>query len=184
MFERYADDAKRAVYFAHIEALHRKEPAISVRDLLVGLTYDTETACKIAPLKKEAVPLRSRVGIPHLPNTSRPYGQGPAIPLDNDAKKAIAYATKEANLDRQYWIDSGHLLRGLLRFPNSAEEALLTANIHLESLRSASAQYRKDFPPAPTPKWAGLKGAVSKYWFASFIAIILLVIFVYLKSQG
>lgn len=184
MFEQYVNDAKRAVYFAHIEALHRKEEAISVRDLLIGLTYDSETACKIAPLKKEAVLLRSRLGIPHLPTTALPYGHGPSIPLDQDAKKAIAYATKEADLDRQYWIDSGHLLRGLLRFSNSAQEALLSANIHLESLRSASVQHQKDFPPAPAPKWAGLKKAVSKYWAAGLIAIILLVIFAYLKSQG
>jgi hypothetical protein len=66
MFERYVDDAKRAVYFAHIEALHRKEVAISVRDLLIGLTYDSQTACKIALLKEEAVLLRSRLGILHL----------------------------------------------------------------------------------------------------------------------
>ena len=46
-------------------------------------------------------------------------------PLDGDAKKAVAYAAKEADHDRQYWIDSDHLLRALLRFPNDAANALL-----------------------------------------------------------
>jgi hypothetical protein len=43
-----------------------------------------------------------RVGIPHLPITSLPYERGAHIPLDDDAKKAVAYAAKEADLDRQY----------------------------------------------------------------------------------
>jgi hypothetical protein len=174
-----------AIFLAHIEAVHRNEQSISVGDLLVGITWDSESrACKIAPLKEQAVMLRSLVGIPHLPSTPLPYERGAAIPLGDDAKKAVAYAAKEADRDREYWIDSDHLLRGLLRFPNNAAEALLRANIHLDSLRSASVHNRNEFLPAPTPKWAGVKKVVRKYWVAGLCAAILLMIFVYIKSQG
>jgi hypothetical protein len=184
-FERYGDGAKRAIFFAHIEAVHRREESISVGDLLVGLTRDGESrACKIAPLKEQAVVLRPLVGIPHLPSTSLPYQRGPDIPLDDDAKKAVAYAAEEADRDQQYWIDSDHLLRGVLRFSNNAAEALLSANVHLDSLRSASAQNRMEFPSAPAPKWAGLTRILSKYWVTALIGGILLAILAYLRSQG
>lgn len=185
MFERYAFDAKKAIFLAYIEAVHRKEQSISVGDLLVGITWDIESrACRIAPLKESAVMLRSLVGIPHLPSTSIPYERGADIPLDDDAKKAVAYAAEEADLDGQYWIDSDHLLRGLARFPNSAAGALSKANIHLDSLRSASVQHRDEFPPAPAPKWAGVKKLVRKYWVRGLIAAILLMVFAYVKLQG
>ena len=174
-----------AIYFALIEALHRNEKFISVGDLLVGITWDSESrASKIVSVKELAISLRSSVGIPHLPSTSQPYKRGAHIPLDDDAKKAVAYAAEEADQDRQYWIESDHLLRGLLRFPNNAREALQRANIHLDSLRSASVQHRKEFPPAPIPKWAGLKNVVRKYWVGALIAAILLMIFTYIRSQG
>lgn len=158
IFKRYADGAKRAIFLAHIEAVHRREESISVGDLLVGLTHNSESrACKIAPLKEQAVMLRSFMGIPDLPSTSLPYQRGPDIPLDNDAKKAVAYAAEEADRDRQYWIDSDHLLRGVLRFSNNAAEALLSANVRLDSLRSASVQNRKESPPRTRPQLGRLK---------------------------
>jgi hypothetical protein len=185
MFERYALDAKKAIFLAHIEAVHRNEQSISVGDLLAGIAWDAESrACQIAPLKEKVMMLRALVGIPHLPITSRPYERGTHIPLDDDAKKAVAYAAEEADLDRQYWIDSDHLLRGLLRFSNNAAEAMSEADIHLDSLRSLSVQHRNEFPPAPPPKWSGAKKVIKKYWSRALMAAILLLIFAYIKLQG
>jgi hypothetical protein len=185
MYERFTSDAKKAIFLAHIGAVHRNDQSISVGDLLAGIAWNAESrACKIAPLKERAVMLRALVGVPHLPSTSRPYEPGKHIPLDDEAKKAVAYAAEEADLDRQYWIDSDHLLRALLRFSNNAAEAMSRADVHLDSLRSASLQHRSDFPPAPIPKWAGAKRVVKKYWGRGLIAAISLVIFAYLKLQG
>jgi len=185
MFERYTDEAKRAIYFAHVEALHRNEQSISVKDLLLGLTWESQSlACEIGSLKENAVELRSLMGIPHLPSTLLPYFRKAKIPLDGDGKKALAYAVEEANRERQWWIDSDHLLRGLMRFPNDAERALLTTNLQVEALRSASAQHRKKFPSPPSPKGARLKATLKKYWLRGLIVALLLVIFAYLKSQG
>jgi hypothetical protein len=151
----------------------------------VGITRDAESrACKIVALKDIAVMLRSSVGITHLPVTSVPYERGADIPLDDDAKKAVAYAVKEAEIDRQYWIDSDHMLRELLRFPNNAAGAFSKANIHLNALRTASVQHRKEFPPAPTPKWAGVMKIARTYWVRGLATAILLMVFVYIKSRG
>ena len=133
MFKRYTDEAKRAIYFGHIEAVHRDERSISTRDLLIGLTWERGTrADKISALKEDAVARRAMLGIPHLPITTLPYMRKAEIPLDQEAKKTIAYAAKEADQDGQYWIDTDHLLRGLLRFPNAASGAL--AGVDLLSL--------------------------------------------------
>jgi len=185
MFERYTDEAKKAIFFAHVEAVHRNEQSISVRDLLIGLTWESQSvACTIGSLKKNAVELQSSVSVPHLPITSLPYMRKADIPLDGDAKKAVAYAAKEADHDRQYWIDSDHLLRALLRFPNDAANALLSTGVQLQALRSASALHRKEFPLPPVPKGARLKTILRKYWLRGLIAALLLIIFAYLKSQS
>jgi len=186
MFERLADDAKRAIFFANVEAVHRKDPAISVRDLLVGLTWESDCPpARVGLLKDQALELRAAVGIPHLPSTSIPYyGNKVEIPLDSEGKKAIAYAVEEADHDRRYWIGADDLLRALLRFPNDAAHALQACGVDLEALRIASQQTRLAAPDRPTPRWRQLKALVKKYRAAILLFLILLLVFAYLKSQG
>jgi len=153
-FRRFTDEAKRAIYFAHIEAMHRHQIAISPKDLLVGLTWDQKSrASQAASLKEHAVTLRASLGIPHLPSTSLPYRRDGAIPLDSGAKKVVALAAEEADRDRQYWVDSDHLLRGLLAFENAAGEALAHLGVNLESIRLTSIADRIQHPPEPTPRF-------------------------------
>ncbi|MGD0892330.1 MAG: Clp protease N-terminal domain-containing protein [Terracidiphilus sp.] len=63
----------------------------------------------------------------------------------------LAYAAQEADGNRQYWIDTDHLLLGLLRFPNEASPALAAIPLNLDSVRAASRRHREKFPPAPAP---------------------------------
>jgi len=139
MFERYTEAARRAIFFARLEALHRNQSAIAPSDLLIGLTWESGTrADKIAHLKERAVAIREVLGIPHLPTSSAPYLTGRDIPLDDLGKKAIAMASKEADADREFWIDCDHLLRSLMAFPNSASAALTSVGISLPEVRVAS----------------------------------------------
>jgi hypothetical protein len=66
----------------------------------------------------------------------------------------LAYALFEADWDRQFWIDTDHLLRGLLRFPNAATESLTSMGLTLESVRSSAKNDRKKSPPEAAPKIA------------------------------
>jgi hypothetical protein len=60
------------------------------------------------------------------------------LPLDDDAKKTLAYAAMEADRDFSRRIEPEHLLRGLLCFENAASQTLRTAGFDLEAVRSAS----------------------------------------------
>lgn len=155
MFERYTEEARRAIFFAHLEAVHQSKESISAGHILLGVTWDEKSrACQIGSLKDNAVALRAALNIPHLPSTSIPYLDKREIPLDNDGKKTLAYASMEADVDKQYWLDTDHLLRGLLRFKNPAAEALQKANLDLDTLRSASRTHRVKTPAEPKPSWA------------------------------
>lgn len=183
MFERYTPGAKRAVYFANIEAVHRNEPAISTRDLLAGLTWEADTrASRIAPLKTRAVDIRALLGIPHLPSTALQYRREAIIPLDGEAKKAIAYAAREADQDSEYWIHCDHLLRGLLRFPNGTSTSLDAIGVDLALITKASTQDRKVALPLPTPSSFKLKLIVRKYGIYIVTAILALLILIHLGT--
>src|SRR5882672_1707608 len=53
MFERYTETARRAIFFARAQSIFRKAPAISVQDLLLGLTREKKSRANyISELKK------------------------------------------------------------------------------------------------------------------------------------
>lgn len=153
MFERYTPEARRAIYFAALEASHRCQTAIAVKDILAGLIRESSISGRVEFLQELSLPLRSRLGIPHLPTSATPYHQIRSIPLDDESKRAVAFAAGESNRDREYWIDCDHLLRALLRFPNAASEALEREGVALEITRAAGRAYRRVNPPRPAPKW-------------------------------
>ena len=65
----------------------------------------------------------------------------------------LAYAADEANLDQEYWIDTDHLLRGILRFPNEATAALQSISLDLDKAREASKLNRAEFPSKSPPRF-------------------------------
>ena len=151
VFERYTEAAKRAIYYARAEALSRCDTVITVADILSGLSVDESTrAERVASLKANAFYLRWLSGLPQLPSVTvgkdwKNQENQPALELDS--KRAMAYAVVEADRDREYWIDSDHLLRGILRFPNRAHFALLKTEINLKTARARSRRDRKEFRP-------------------------------------
>ncbi len=160
LFERYTVHAKRAVYFARFEALHRQKTAIGAEDLLLGLTWDAGSrADRCADLKNRAVQVRALLRIPHLPSTATPYNYKADIPADDSCKKMLAYASFEADRRADYWIDTDHLLRAALRFNNPARDALESVGVTLPALRASSRVNRREIPAArvPAPKFL-------KYW--------------------
>ena len=150
MFERYAGHARRAVFFARFEAIHRRATEISTAHLLLGLSWDEDSRAVLSvPLKDKLVDICTLLGIPHRPCTEVPYDRNVNIHLDKESKMALTYAAEEAELDRQPRIDTDHLLRGLLRFPNQACTALEAVQLDLATVRMASIRHRVEFPPEP-----------------------------------
>jgi len=175
-FERYTDGAKRAIYYARLEANHLNADAIAPEHILAGLSWESDsTLSGIAPLKELAISLRAHLELPHLPSTSHPYLRDRDIPLTQEGKKVLAYAVMEADRRRDYWIDCDHLLRGLLRFPNVTSHVLEETGINLSSVRSASELRSQKHPRTPAPKWGYLKLGISRNrsllaWLAFLLA--------------
>lgn len=151
MFERYTEQARRAVFFARFEAIHRRAASISAAHLLLGLSWDDDSrAVAVGSLKDNLVELCASMGIQHRPCTNLPYDSKANIPLDRNAKMVLAYAAEESDKDQLYSIDTDHLLRALLRFSNEASIALKSISLDLPTVRAASERHRIEFPPEPS----------------------------------
>jgi ATP-dependent Clp protease ATP-binding subunit ClpA len=185
--ERYTDATRNVLVYARQEALNRGESAISVGDLLAGLSVDENTrAERIGSLKANAFYLRWLVGLPALPARIAEVAESSQanLELDEDAKRALAFAVLEADRDRDYWIDSDHLLRGLLRFPNKADFALLKTEMSLKSMRVASRVDREKHVPETNPSIEVVKYLLRK-WTALLVPPVLsLACYLYILLQG
>src|ERR1700722_9536490 len=107
MFERYAENSRRAVYFARAEALACGDKEITTKDLLLGLTYKHyEEGSPFTMLHAKRDELRALMG--RQPLKWRP--ENTEIPLAREAKIALAYAAEEVNLDKQFSLGPHHLL--------------------------------------------------------------------------
>jgi hypothetical protein len=189
--ERFTEATNRAIHFAQSESLHRGASATTVADLLAGLGVDENSrAERIGSLKANAFYLRWLVGLPALPaRAEESIESGQKSPetrlkLDIEAKRALGFAVMEADRDREYWIDSDHLLRGILRFPNRAHFAILKLEIDLHSARAASKADRHEFPSYRGPSMKVLKYLIRKHLALWVPAILSLACYLYILIQG
>lgn len=190
--DRFTEAPRRAIDFARQEAFNRNSSAVTVADLLAGLSVDENTrAERVALLKANAFYLRWLTGLPALPAQSgeafvdletRPDRIWPE--LDPEAKRAVVFAVLEADRDRSYWIDSDHLLRGLLRFPNKAHFALLKVEVNLDSARAASRNDRAEHIPEENPNRKVIQYLLRKYAALILPPVLSLACYLYILFQG
>jgi hypothetical protein len=188
VMERFTEATSRAIQFAQSESLHRDASAATVADLLAGMGVDENSrAERIGSLKTNAFYLRWLVGLPALParaEESIESREESRLELDIEAKRALGFAVMEADRDREYWIDSDHLLRGILRFPNRAHFAILKLEIDLHSARAASKADRHEFPSHQTPSMKVLKYLIRKHVALWGPPILSLACCLYILIQG
>jgi len=192
VFERFTDASRRAIDFAWKETLHRGGSEISVADLLAGLSFDEDSrAERVGSLKANAFYLRWLVGLPALPareaqatDDLETKAIDEFLELDAEAKRALAYAVLEADRDRNYWIDSDHLLRGILRFPNKAHFALLKVEVNLDSARIASREDHWEFAPNENPSIKVVQYLARKYTMLIVPPALSLACYLYILFQG
>src|SRR5262252_3320103 len=113
MFERYTEDARRAVFFSYREALPSGSAYIEPEHLLMGLLHDRRSRVnKLFNLTAHREDFRRHLAVPE-----RRF-KAPAtvvdLPLSNASKHVLAYAAQEADLLASQSIDTEHLLLGLL----------------------------------------------------------------------
>ena len=182
--ERYTEPTLLALEFAREEAHQRGATEVTVADLLAGLMVEEGSrAERVGKLKTNAFYLRWLAGLPALPALTHEEGDPNAIALDVEARRALAFAVLEADRDREYWIDSDHLLRGLLRFPNKADFALLKTELTLNSARVSSRKDREQYLPEQNPSLKVIKYLARKYFLLVAPAALSLACYLYILFE-
>jgi ATP-dependent Clp protease ATP-binding subunit ClpA len=149
MFERYTEQANRAIENARAEAATRGAGHIAPSHLLLGLSQDESSrAAQIAALKSRVSGLWAGTPVPDRFPTANLPSVINNIALHPQTKTALVHAEKEANRDWCQHIDTDHLLRGLLRFSNEASDALRSKGVNLADMRAAAKNHRIQFPSA------------------------------------
>ena len=134
MFERYREDARRAIFFARWEAQQSNSAYIEPEHLLLSLTHDADSkANQLFSLTTHAEDFRKQVKL----HSSAKSSSSVDLPLSNASKRILAYSAEEADHLTSKPIGTEHLLLGLLREKKSnVPEALAAVGIDLHSARN------------------------------------------------
>ncbi len=135
MFKRYSWPAKRAIFYARCLALASETEEISSVDLLRGLLWGDDSRAQSIFELRERFPLYK--GCPwKIPELPKKVNKEPG--LDQDCKLILRWAAAEANRLGDYWIDTEHLLLGILRVKScAAAQYLQRAGFNIRSIRQA-----------------------------------------------
>jgi ATP-dependent Clp protease ATP-binding subunit ClpC len=148
MFKRYTDECKRAVFFAQRTALHEGAAAINPTHLLLGLLRETDSRANSIFRLPELLPAEAT----QLTALREEQPVKGIIPLSKEGKRVVAYTAREANRLRDYWIDTEHLVLGILREGNNAAASKLrTIGLDLETSRQRVIESKTSRPPRPNP---------------------------------
>jgi len=152
VFERFTEQARRAVFFARYVAGHQRAEYITTAHLLIGLAWEGKTRIsEIDSLKNRIPELCALLGIPWPLGKASKKQLMADLRLNNNLKMAMKYSAEEAEMDQLAYIDTDHLLRGLLRFPNEASSALQSIHFDLPTARAVSQRHRAKLSPELIP---------------------------------
>ena len=145
MFERYSERARRVVFFARYEASQLGGRSIETEHLLLGLLREDPALMKRLLSSDESVQ-DLRVEIEEQHRTDQPKASTSVeMPLSDDTKWALDFASEEADRVLHDRIDSAHLLLGLLRVTDGAAAKILGSHglelsaVRLEVLKQSTA---------------------------------------------
>jgi ATP-dependent Clp protease ATP-binding subunit ClpA len=134
MFERYTEPARRAIFFARLEATKFGSSTIESEHLLLGLMHDSRAFLQglanasLDGLRKEIEYLK--------PPESTSVPTSTDLPLSMPLKRALAYGAEEAERLNHRRVGTEHLLLGLLWERDSFVPDLLHKyGINVESVR-------------------------------------------------
>jgi ATP-dependent Clp protease ATP-binding subunit ClpC len=148
MFNRYTDECKRAIFFAQQIALHEGVTAINSSHLLLGLLREVDSRANSIFRLRELLPAE----VAHLVALRKQQLVKGTIPLSTDGKRVVAYTAREANHLRDYWIDTEHLVLGILREnENPAAARLRAIGLDIERSRQSVIENKSSRPARPNP---------------------------------
>src|SRR5215475_2288822 len=128
MFEKYNEKARRALFFARYEASKLGSKVIESEHLLLGILREGEDIIKeiFARFNVKPEDVRreiegDRIFVERISSTAE-------LPLSEESKKILAYASHEAESMMHPYVGTEHLLIGILRVDGSVAGRLLTAH--------------------------------------------------------
>jgi ATP-dependent Clp protease ATP-binding subunit ClpC len=125
MFEKYTEDARRAVFVAKAEAARRGTSEIEPPHLVLGILHQRAIAPLLCAgdLSKLEI-LRSKFA-QSVPVVRKPVPDKVDLPLAHASKRVLAYAAEESDRMRQGTINSAHLLLGIHRESRGRQTGIL-----------------------------------------------------------
>ena len=135
MFERYTEQARRAIFFARFEASQFGGPYIETEYLLLGLLREDNALANRLLCSHAAVEsIRKQIEGHTTPRAK--VSTSMDMPLSHECKRALAYGAEESQRLNHKHIGAGHLLLGLLRERECfAAQLLRERGLTLDSVR-------------------------------------------------
>ena len=128
MFEKYNEKARRALFFARYEASKLGSKVIESEHVLLGVLREGEEIIKeiFSRFNVKADDVRreiegDRIFVERVSSTQE-------LPLSEESKKILAYASHEAESMMHPYVGTEHLLIGILRVEGSVAARILTAS--------------------------------------------------------
>lgn len=147
MFERYTEKARRVIFFARYEASQFGSPYIETEHLLLGLLRE-DKALTNRFLRSHASVESIRKQIEAHTTIREKTSTSVDLPLSNECKRILAYASEEAELLAHKHLGTEHLLLGILREENSfAAKMLNERGIRVASVREELARPKTEIAP-------------------------------------
>ena len=162
MFERYTEKARRVIFFARYEASQYGSPYIETEHLLLGLMREDKALANrflrshgsIESIRKE---IEQRITIRERISTSV------EVPLSQESKRILNFATEEAERLGHRHVGTEHLLLGILREEKCfGAEIFQERGLRLTTLREELARSAGEKAPAARPKETSLLAEFSR----------------------
>jgi ATP-dependent Clp protease ATP-binding subunit ClpC len=148
VFERYTEQARRALFFARFETSQRGGTSIESEHLLVGLMRESQGPLNaiLAHFQVTPITLLREIDVRVPQHESIPTSV--EIPFSPEVKRALNHAGEEADRLRHKHIGPEHLFLGLLKEEQSVAAAVL--NQHGVTL-AAARDYIATLPASALP---------------------------------
>jgi Clp amino terminal domain, pathogenicity island component len=178
MFERYTEKARRTIFFARYEASQMGSRYIEPGHLLLGLLREDRAFRDKLPAGA-AEQVRQRIE-ERVPQPAERVSTSVDMPLDQDAKRAVTYASEESQAFGHSFIDCWHLILGLLRIETSMAATLLREfGIEYARFREAPAEFTTAAPRKSIPSKTGPLGTA-----AASLRVLLMRATTHLEERG
>jgi len=183
MFERYSAPSRRAIFYARAVAINAGETEIDSMHLLCGLIVDKSSQANSLFKLKKLFPRE----LARIHRMSWTHGQKD-LRLTDDCKRVLAFTAEEANQLDDYWIDTDHLVLGILREGTcTAATRLQACGLTIDQARaqvSCSAQEPHEYAPGRGRWWAPSTPTTIGGQIAAATYVLLIVVLLKLVTEA